>query len=171
MRIPTAGRSDYAANCGDQTRDELFGGPGSIGQGDDPNFNWPSTADHTGICYQRSEVTMADIKDGASNTYLIGEKYINPDHYLTGGDSADNESMYVGYDNDMYRTTHPRYDGPRQDRRGWSSTMIFGSAHASGCQFVFCDGSVRNINFAIDRETHRCLGNRRDMQPVDATEL
>jgi prepilin-type N-terminal cleavage/methylation domain-containing protein len=51
MRIPTAGRSDYAVNCGDQSRNELFGGPGSLAQGDNPNYNWPSTANHTGLCF------------------------------------------------------------------------------------------------------------------------
>ena len=172
MRIPTAGRSDYAINCGDQSRNEIFGGPDNLSQGDDPSWSgWHDTSSHTGIAYERSLVSMADIKDGASNTYLIGEKYINADCYLTGDDSSDNENLYVGYDNDMYRNTYPGHDGPRQDRPGWSSSWIFGGPHAGGCQFVFCDGSVHSISFSIDPDTHRLLGNRRDRQAIDASKL
>jgi hypothetical protein len=43
---------------------------------------------------------------------------------------------------------------------------IFGSAHAAGCHFVLCDGAVRLIQYSIDAEVHRRLGNRRDGLPV-----
>ena len=36
---------------------------------------------------------------------MFGEKYLNPDYYYNGGDGADNETMYTGYDNDSHRTT------------------------------------------------------------------
>ncbi|RMD82546.1 MAG: DUF1559 domain-containing protein [Candidatus Dadabacteria bacterium] len=38
----------------------------------------------------------------------------------------------------------------------------FGSAHAGGCFFVFCDGHVAFISESIDAEVHRRNGNRRD---------
>ena len=38
----------------------------------------------TGIVYTGSLVKMSDITDGTSNTYLLGEKYLDPDNYSTG---------------------------------------------------------------------------------------
>ena len=40
----------------------------------------------TGVMYPASKTTMAQITDGASNTYLFGEKYLSPDQYYQGAD-------------------------------------------------------------------------------------
>src|SRR5262249_1698497 len=97
-------RTDYAANSGDAEHDENFAGPdclngcGSPGSGDDPKYAWPSTSDLTGIVFQRSTIRVQDITRGASNTWMVGEKYLQPEHYLNGQDPGDNETMYVGFD-------------------------------------------------------------------------
>jgi prepilin-type N-terminal cleavage/methylation domain-containing protein/prepilin-type processing-associated H-X9-DG protein len=171
--ISVAARTDYAACAGDLSDDQWSGGPADFASA--ATFTWPpiiGTA--TGVCYLRSEVTTAMITDGLSNTYMLGEKYLNSDCYFDGSDLADNETMYSGYDNDNQRTTDyaptnspPIIDTPMQDTAGLTNWEIFGSAHANSCNMSFCDGSVQAISYSIDPETHRRLGNRQDDLPVD----
>ncbi len=185
-----AARGDYAMNSGAQAPDEFCGGPSSLSVGlawpecDDlppdqrqPCSNcWRTTSDHNGVSYQRSEVKEAMVLDGASNTILLGEKYLNPDQYFTGTSGADNESMYTGYNNDNFRNGYyaaPNGPGrpPQQDRPGFSDTFIFGSAHFGSCGFVFCDGSVRPISYSIDPLLFSWLCNRKDRQAVDGSKF
>jgi prepilin-type N-terminal cleavage/methylation domain-containing protein/prepilin-type processing-associated H-X9-DG protein len=154
---PAAGmaRTDYAANCGNTGADEISGGPGSIAQGDNPS-SWGATS-FNGVIYQRSFVRLTDISRGTSNVILLGEKYINPDNYLTGQDPGDNECMYVGMDNDINRTTA---NPPLQDTKGLTDTYRFGSAHAPGLNVLFCDGRVELISYGITPSVWSLMGVR-----------
>jgi hypothetical protein len=169
--IGQAARTDYAVNCGDQGRNEISGGPGSISEGDG-GLGWAGSdyMNDTGICFRLSEISIADVSDGTTNTILVGEKYLNPDNYTNGSDSADNENMYVGYDNDVYRSTGSAYFPPLADRPG-SSYHRYGSSHQSGFQAVLCDGSVRSIGYTIDQEVYRRIGNRKDGMVLDHSKL
>ena len=160
-------RADYAANNGDA---ETVRHRGRIDPslGDDPN--WGKEYQSSGIAYERSHLQMAHVRDGASNTYLVGEKYLNPDHYATGDAKGDDQSMYCGFNNDNHRVTHPNYP-PRQDTPGEALWHPFGSAHTAGFQMSLCDGSVRLIPYAIDLDTHRRLGNRHDGEVIDGGAL
>jgi prepilin-type N-terminal cleavage/methylation domain-containing protein/prepilin-type processing-associated H-X9-DG protein len=164
---PKMARGDYAINAGTQGGCEA-GGPASFDQGDDPSCPWPNLSDHDGVSFQRSKISTAMVTDGASSTYLIGEKYLVPDNYATGMDTGDNESLYSGYDNDETRLAAVP---PLQDCPGYSDYTRFGSAHLSGCNMAFCDGSVQTISYSIDQEINRRLGNRKDGLPVDAKRL
>jgi len=163
-------RSDYAANQGDASVDEVNSGPPDLNTGD-TSWSWYDayrSAGVTGMSYVRSLVRMSMISDGASNTYYAGEKYLNPDHYFNGADGSDNECALVGWDNDICRDAS-NSQTPFQDTPGVTNTFAFGSAHADACNFVFCDGSVHNISYSIDPETHRRLANRCDGLPVDVS--
>ena len=156
--VPTLARTDYAANCGNQATNEFFGGPASLADGDNPNFPWPSTDGLNGVCFQRSIVRFADITNGTSNTYMVGEKYLNPDNYFTGFDPADNENMYTGFNNDVYRCAAAP---PLQDRPGLTDTQRFGSLHPTGVQMAFCDGSVRYVEYNILFSVHQQQATRK----------
>ena len=149
-------RADYAANTGDQNVNQLGGGPKSLVSGD-TTYGWPDTSNLTGVIFLRSTVRFGEITNGTSNTFLLGEKYLNPKDYATGLDKGDNETMYVGFDNDVQRVT---FYPPMQDKPGFADTKRFGSAHAGGLNMVYCDGSVQFISYAIDPDVFKRAGNR-----------
>jgi prepilin-type N-terminal cleavage/methylation domain-containing protein len=168
--VGKSGRTDYAACMSDVlTYYPFISGPPSIAEGDDPNYGgWHDTSDFMGIVFERSRVKLRDVTDGTSSTYMIGEKYLNPDQYTTGRDPADNENLYVGFNNDHGRSAT---DSPLRDRPGYASYDNFGSAHPTGWQAVFCDGSVHMLSYSMDLTIHRCLANRCDDQAFDRSDL
>ncbi|MBN2577511.1 MAG: DUF1559 domain-containing protein [Pirellulales bacterium] len=127
-----------------------------------------------GIVYTWSEIRSIDITDGLSNTILVGEKYLNPDHYLDGLEYGDAYCVYGGFDTNTLRSAYFKPDGffdpgpLSHDRAGLSYFWSFGSAHPHSANFVFCDGSVHSIKYEIDRTLFNYLGNRRDRHTVPA---
>lgn len=136
------GKSDYAANAG-----TVDAAPGA----------------DNGIINKQSEYTTAVFsRDGASNTIIVGEKYLQPEHYLTGVPAHDGLSMYQGFninsvrwgnldDQHLYLQDKANYDSS-----GW------GSAHDVGAHFAFGDNSVSVLNYDISPDVFRCLLNRQD---------
>jgi prepilin-type N-terminal cleavage/methylation domain-containing protein/prepilin-type processing-associated H-X9-DG protein len=174
--VTKAGSLDYAANAGDCTP-RFFWGPGSIADAASYDWNTSGVQDCTGVSLPHRIIAVSDVKDGTTNTYLIGEKYLSPDRYYDGQDNTDDFGAYEGFAHDMnrycdyYDTANGVGRTPRPDRPGQLLFNHFGSAHAAACNFVFCDGSVRPISYSIDPLTHSRLGNRKDAAPIDASRL
>ena len=187
------GRSDYAASGG-SNYPGLSGDndPDTYAQGDAwsdaewaAGFTPPGSGTYelaTGVVFCRSTVDMAQIRDGTSNTYLVGERAICTDRYYDGNDQADDQGWDVGYDCDVARWTYfnandpsDQYNEmhePRQDRPGDNNQRRrFGSAHSGGFNMAFCDGSIHSISYSIDRIIHSRLGDRRDGQPIDTSQV
>ena len=174
-------RGDYQANSGNINADDPDG-PANSDPATLAKYDWlcsPPFANRfqSGITFERSEVKLAQITDGTSKTAMVGEKYRNPDHYLDGLDPADDQNLFVGHDRDMNGYTylqpkalpskpfidHKQFAAlPQQDRPGYSLTYNFGSAHPSGINMVFCDGSVQTYDYGVDRVVFALIGGRDD---------
>jgi prepilin-type processing-associated H-X9-DG protein len=120
-----------------------------------------------GIFFPLSMIASADIRDGLSNTYLIGEKYMNPDNYTNGKEHGDQWCAFIGDDPDITRYCIGPYSTAAQDSSDRMSTSIFGSAHAGSFNMAFCDGSVHPISYGISPEIHGRLSHRSDGTTVD----
>lgn len=180
ITVDKCARSDYAANGGPDVYDGTggfgsslpFNGPASLAAGDAATGDFDKIAAACkGVVFAGSEITTAAVRDGTTNTYLFGEKYLSPDNYETGNDGGDNESMYIGDNEDITRWVGNEGSNtglaPQQDRTGYSNSSIWGSSHPGTFLMVFCDGSVQGIAFDIDLTLHSRLGNRRDGQVID----
>jgi prepilin-type N-terminal cleavage/methylation domain-containing protein/prepilin-type processing-associated H-X9-DG protein len=178
------GRADYAGNAGEATLNSWTSLPSSYAEGDGmTESQWMDVSngfnggenDASGVIYRRSTCELAQISDGTTCTFLVGERLLDPDHYVADGTMAnvindDGSGWIVGYVFDSIRWTNPiEICRPRQDTPGFSPQFncAFGSDHPGSFNMAFCDGSVHSISYTIDQETHRRLGNRKDNMPVD----
>jgi hypothetical protein len=144
--------------------DPAWPGPQSLEEGDN-EAEWPGKT-FTGVIYGRSEVEVRQITDGLSNTYLIGEKHVPLDHYYTGEDPGDNESLYVGFNNDTCRSTAAP---PEHDNGVVMRHNAFGGPHATVWQVALCDGSIHSLSWEVDEKVHRRMGNRTDGEVSSVT--
>ncbi len=141
-------KCDYAANAGD---------------GDDEYDGGSPTApplEFSGVVGVKSRTTLAEIRDGLSNTLLLAEKYLHPSKLATGTHLADNENLYVGLDNDTSRST--RF--PPRTFHASDAPATFGSYHPAGMNAVMADGSLRIVAYPIHKQVFRLMGNRFDNQ-------
>jgi hypothetical protein len=151
-------RGDYAGSVGFNLNPQAGGNPSSASTA---NYKWPNNNDdHDGMIFKLSEIKMRQIEDGTSKTYLVGEKYVDPDHYTDGADYVDTESIYSGGNDDNLRTAHPDFP-PTPDVPGLLNWKSFGSAHPGVWNMLMCDGSVQALPFEIEEQVH-CQNSSRN---------
>ena len=130
----------------------------------------PIDVDNNGVLYLNSEVTYGDIKDGASNTVLIGEMLPQAGHLgwasgtrstlrntseiFSGGSRRWNQRERDGLENDTVEET----EEPELHVGG------FGSSHPGGANFCLADGSAQFLSSSIDAEVLSWVGNRADLE-------
>ncbi|MDO4583739.1 MAG: DUF1559 domain-containing protein [Planctomycetia bacterium] len=122
------------------------------------------TPDKSGVMFVASEVTLAEIRDGTSNTILIGEKYLRADRYTPSSatDSyggGDDHCLWSGFDNDSLRRSNGM---PFQDRIGVDYDYYFGSPHSGAFGIVMVDGSVHRLSYSVEKSIWQNLTNRAD---------
>jgi hypothetical protein len=121
-----------------------------------------------GVSFNQSEVGIRHILDGASNTYLIGEKHVPTEQYeeyrTLRMDSWITGSLHISRrwaefppapDTVVIECT---LDGSCQG----GEAGVFGSAHPSSFHMALCDGSVRSVDYDIDVRVHQAGANRKD---------
>jgi prepilin-type processing-associated H-X9-DG protein len=114
-----------------------------------------------GILFLDSQVRFADIRDGASNTLMIGERPPSADYvlgwwYAGWGQNKDGSAEYVLGVNEMntYAGTQGVCpSGPYSFAPGSISdicdTFHFWSLHSGGANFAFADGSVHFLTYSV----------------------
>lgn len=111
-----------------------------------------------------SKVRIADVDDGTSNTFAVGEMHVPVDEM--------NKTPYNGaaYYGRMF-THFARIAGPgipiaQNPKDTRANVYSFGGAHSGGCLFAFVDGSVQMISTSISTRIAGRLANRADNTSV-----
>ena len=115
-------------------------------------------------------IRLTDISDGAACTVLVAEKQMNGASFGTGADDDESFCTPGWGDWEVYRGgAQPAPDFSRPDDP--APLAAFGSAHASGFNVAFCDGSVRFIRYSVAPAawTRACVRN--DNECVNPSEL
>jgi prepilin-type N-terminal cleavage/methylation domain-containing protein len=152
-------RGDYRANGGNKFPGDVEGSP--------PPASGLPIDYRTGISYMFSTVRVADVTDGASRTIMLGERAISSAEYFDGSDTADDQSIYSGHDNDNVGFMGKGLDevyAPQPDTRPASADLKFrfGGPHDAGFIMARCDGSATLMAFEIEPQAYWLLGGRND---------
>ena len=132
--------TNYKGNIGDTCMGSAWQ---SINK-EKPPSDCHDTGNCPGIFWRHSyinTVSIADIRDGTSNTFLIGEDV--PYH---------NQHSAAYYANGDYASCHapPNYMPNPPTPANWPMVMSFRSLHPGGVGFGMADGSVRFVSDSID---------------------
>ena len=134
-----------------------------------------------GLFGKASRVRFADILDGSSNTFAVGERDARSRGqgvFGTLGDPFRHAAVWIRATprpgSITPTTQHGRSvagvctDIPGSTRRlNGASSRAFGSAHVGGAHFQMADGSVRFVSESIDPVTYGRLAHRSDGKAVE----
>lgn len=95
---------------------------------------------------------LSDIKDGLSNTFLVGEDVPERNRWCSWPYASH------AYGTCAIPPNYNRYpSGNELNPMDWYNTHSFRSSHPGGLQFAFADGSVRFITTDIELKVYRAL--------------
>jgi prepilin-type N-terminal cleavage/methylation domain-containing protein len=150
---PLGARTDYAINGGSST-DE--------GSNEENGAGFNFVLEHDGVWSLGRRTSHRHITDGSTNTYLVGEKAMDTEHYTTGRDVGDRAPIAGLNDNFGAANSYVRFatDVPERDiANNCKACHEFGSAHPTNWNVSMADGSVRSQSYEIDILLHRLLAS------------
>ena len=158
---------DYAVNVGNGTP-VLGGNIATMDNGSPGDSNWKQGPFAQGT----SKVTFADITDGLSNTFFIGEKFIATTDFQTGSAQwgecgSDNDcSIFDSFDPQINQrivsATWPLSGNPFVDPPDGSGSGLFGGYHPGITLFLLGDGRVAAVSNSLSGTVLGYLSCRND---------
>ncbi len=157
----------YQAAYGQFSTSSYFGNEGTLEHGSPSPPNPTGAPPYNGVIFWGSSVRFADIVDGLSNTLLIGERPAPIDQYWgwticgygdgdgTGDGMLTSAGFVQGYANSVND----------------ADTLHYWSNHSGGAQFVFVDGSVHFLDYAIDANLFNSIATRNGREQVDQAQF
>ena len=142
--------------------------------GNIPTQAYPAGQDLGGVMYQNSRTTFAQVTDGTSNTFLVGEGKYDVMRPLVTGNALSSAlwagmtgtypfpgvGTFVWIDNVMWPTSVNSFAPPSY------VDSAFNSNHTGIVGYLFADGSVRSIAAGIDPAIRTQFGIRNDGLPT-----
>lgn len=129
-----------------------------------------------GIIYLNSNTRMADITDGTTNVFLVGESRYMPTPNMRADGIHAGWSSSLKADNTFavpltFSAAVLQINAQKECAPGVADcfnfvSRIFGSRHTGGCMFGMADGSVQFVSENIDITVYRQSAVRDDGLPV-----
>jgi prepilin-type processing-associated H-X9-DG protein len=116
---------------------------------------WVSSNDPRSPIVQTTRIS--DLGKGTSNTWIVSEKSLSPDKY-EGGTPGDDGNIYGSLDYDNARSINELPVADKNSIPNW--TVGFGSAHPMNINVLYCDGSVKSMDYDIDKKLWKLLGTK-----------
>ena len=116
-----------------------------------------------GVFYENSKTKYSDIRDGVSNTIMLGEKSHETFDNTWAGVSTGTE--HTGWRVVAWAGEPP--NNPQGGNVHFHLFAQFNSMHNGVTAFAFCDGSVKIITDNVDPDVFWALGTVRGRDKVD----
>jgi prepilin-type N-terminal cleavage/methylation domain-containing protein/prepilin-type processing-associated H-X9-DG protein len=142
-----------------------------------------SAANNNGVFYRNSRISMKDITDGSSATLMAGERSRNlADAVWVGavaGAQVCTKPTWRIQDCETSNVMILGHTGPSPGGQSWvdvpnykgAGADDFWSLHPGGCNFLFCDGSVRFVKETINPQVFSYLSTRAGGEVVGADQF
>ncbi len=163
-----------------------LGNSGSEASSDDESTKITGTRSledttQNGLFYACSSVVLRDIKDGTSNTFMLGETQTDidfgkdgqsMDHWIIGSPQTDpcgcNNGTGGTEFTEFVGSAYPRMNARRTEPTvsGHLMELSYGSWHVGGGHMAYADGSVHFLSENMDLNVYRGLATRNGREVV-----